>query len=166
MQGLRVTSLDSSHRHLQGTTGCSTRPRRLRAPCSPPSISSNVSNAWLASSSRICRLEHSRHIIRAGAGDMPGSSSSSGGRPPNNGNSGTPRRGKPSSKARKPGLFEIKVMTPPPRSLGIYALPPTTHNGEEIEIDGNGYVVTSLVLQYKVRLPISKTQQQAPQVQQ
>jgi len=44
----------------------------------------------------------------------------------------------------------VKVVTPPPRSLGIYALPPHTHNGEEIEIDGQGYVVTSLVLQYKL----------------
>lgn len=41
-------------------------------------------------------------------------------------------------------------MTPPPKSLGIYALPWNTHNGEEIEIDGQGYVVTSLVLQYKL----------------
>ncbi|KAF8069411.1 hypothetical protein HT031_001526 [Scenedesmus sp. PABB004] len=40
-------------------------------------------------------------------------------------------------------------MTPPPKSLGIYALPPNTHNGEEIEIDGAGYVVTSLVLKYR-----------------
>jgi hypothetical protein len=29
-------------------------------------------------------------------------------------------------------------------------LPPLTHNGEQIEIDGTGYVVTSLVLKYKV----------------
>lgn len=42
------------------------------------------------------------------------------------------RRSKPDRKARKPGLFEIKVMTPPPASLGIYALPPNTHNGEEV----------------------------------
>lgn len=40
-------------------------------------------------------------------------------------------------------------MTPPPCSLGIYALPPNTHNGEEIEIDGQNYVVTTVVL--KVR---------------
>lgn len=36
------------------------------------------------------------------------------------------------------------------RSLGVYALPPLTHNGEEIEIDGQGYVVTSLNIRYKV----------------
>eukprot|EP00197_Chlamydomonas_leiostraca_P012811 CAMPEP_0202861404 /NCGR_PEP_ID=MMETSP1391-20130828/2817_1 /ASSEMBLY_ACC=CAM_ASM_000867 /TAXON_ID=1034604 /ORGANISM="Chlamydomonas leiostraca, Strain SAG 11-49" /LENGTH=134 /DNA_ID=CAMNT_0049540791 /DNA_START=98 /DNA_END=502 /DNA_ORIENTATION=- len=54
------------------------------------------------------------------------------------------------SRARAPGLFEVKVVTPPPRSLGIYALPPLTHNGEEIDIDGQGYVVTSMVVQYKL----------------
>lgn len=59
-------------------------------------------------------------------------------------------RSKPDRKARQPGFFEVTVVTPPPRSLGIYALPPNTHNGEEIEIDGHGYVVTSLVLQYKL----------------
>ena len=39
-----------------------------------------------------------------------------------------------SAVCRLPGLFEISVATPPPRSLGIYALPPLTHNGEEIEV--------------------------------
>jgi hypothetical protein len=52
---------------------------------------------------------------------------------------------------RAPGLFEISVATPPPRSLGIYALPPLTHNGEEIEVEGAGYVVTSVVVQFKLR---------------
>jgi hypothetical protein len=33
----------------------------------------------------------------------------------------------------------------------VYALPPLTHNGEHIEIDGHGYVVTGLVLQYKLQ---------------
>lgn len=76
-------------------------------------------------------------------------------------------------------MFEVQLINPPPRSLGIFALPPNTHNGEEvrallalpaaaalaaaggsvadacaavvqIEIDGQGYVVTSLVLRYKV----------------
>lgn len=35
---------------------------------------------------------------------------------------------------RTPGVFEVQIATPPPRSLGIYALPPLTHNGEEIEV--------------------------------
>lgn len=34
--------------------------------------------------------------------------------------------------------------------MGIYALPPNTHNGEQIEIEGEAYVVTSLVLRYKL----------------
>lgn len=56
------------------------------------------------------------------------------------------RRGK----AQQPGKFEISVVTPPPRSLGIYALPPLTHNGEMIEVDGSGYVVTSVIVQFKL----------------
>eukprot|EP00775_Hariotina_reticulata_P011627 gene11627-11771_t len=91
--------------------------------------------------------------VRAIGSDRPGSSGGYGGRYPGSGSSGGasgPRRSKPERKARTPGLFEIKVVTPPPRSLGIYALPPNTHNGEQIEIDGQGYVVTSLVLKYKL----------------
>ncbi|WIA30383.1 hypothetical protein OEZ86_000469 [Tetradesmus obliquus] len=80
--------------------------------------------------------------------DMPGSSSN-GGRP-GGGSSGGAGRSRKTGKARKPGLFEIKVVTPPPRSLGIYALPPMTHNGEEIEIEGQGYVVTRLELTFKL----------------
>lgn len=75
--------------------------------------------------------------------DRPGSSNN-GGRPQE------PRRSKPERKARKPGLFEVMVPTPPPRSLGVWALPPNTHNGDEVELDGDSYVVTGLVLQYKV----------------
>jgi hypothetical protein len=90
-----------------------------------------------ASSGAACRI-----VAHANNSDRPGSSS-------NGGRSQEPRRHK-DRKARKPGLFEVKVVTPPPRSLGVYALPPLTHNGEEIEIDGHGYVVTSLVLKYKL----------------
>lgn len=67
-----------------------------------------------------------------------------------NNESGRFKRGKPERKAIQPGVFEVNVVSPPPRSLGIYALPPNTHNGEEIEVDGQGYVVTSLVLRYKL----------------
>ncbi|GFH05920.1 uncharacterized protein HaLaN_00464, partial [Haematococcus lacustris] len=49
---------------------------------------------------------------------------------------GSPHR-QQKRRARQPGLFEV---TPPPKSLGIYALPPLTHTGEEIEVDGQGYV--------------------------
>ncbi|KAG1680431.1 hypothetical protein FOA52_015524 [Chlamydomonas sp. UWO 241] len=54
-------------------------------------------------------------------------------------------------KARQPGRFEIQVVAPPPRSLGIFALPPLTHNGEMIEVDGDGYVVTATVFQFKLQ---------------
>jgi hypothetical protein len=69
-------------------------------------------------------------VARANNSDRPGSSSN-GGRPHESG-----RRSKPDRKARKPGLFEVKVVTPPPRSLGVYALPPLTHNGEEVGARG------------------------------
>lgn len=76
------------------------------------------------------------------------------------------------------GLFEVQVVTPPKESLGIHALPPDTHNGDQINIDGKvspatpsqklsprfllhlplticarcaqDFVVSSLVLQYKL----------------
>jgi hypothetical protein len=54
-------------------------------------------------------------------------------------------------KPKAPGMFEVRVVTPPPRSLGVYELPPLTHTGEELVIDGEGYVVQRLVLQYKLK---------------
>jgi hypothetical protein len=108
-----------------------------RCSCSTMTSGSAHTHATEASPRRR-RTTHPDVMARAGSGDLPGSSSS-GGRPPGNGGSGggpgaggIPRRSKPERKARKPGLFEIKVMSPPPRSLGIFALPPNTHNGEEV----------------------------------
>ncbi|GAB4818638.1 hypothetical protein N2152v2_005684 [Parachlorella kessleri] len=74
--------------------------------------------------------------------DHRGSSSS--------GSSGPGRRGKHNKKARAPGLFEVQDISPPKRSLGIHALPPTTHNGDEIEVEGSSYVVQSVVMQFKL----------------
>ena len=54
------------------------------------------------------------------------------------------------SSGRVPSIVTCTQCTPPPRSLGVYALPPLTHNGEEIEVDGQGYVVTALVVQCKL----------------
>mmetsp|Transcript_13794 Transcript_13794/g.24151 ORF Transcript_13794/g.24151 Transcript_13794/m.24151 type:complete len:161 (-) Transcript_13794:243-725(-) len=73
----------------------------------------------------------------AGAGSSGGSSNSS--------------KRVSARRARLPGLFEVKVCTPPPKSLGIYALPPLTHNGEEIDIEGQGYVVTATYVQMKLQ---------------
>ncbi|PRW51179.1 hypothetical protein C2E21_5649 [Chlorella sorokiniana] len=47
-------------------------------------------------------------------------------------------------------MFEIQDISPPPRSLGIHALPPSTHNGDLIEVEGSAYVVQSVVMQYKL----------------
>lgn len=49
-----------------------------------------------------------------------------------------------------PGTFEVSIITPPPHSLGIHALPQNTHNGDQIEVNGSDYVVSSVVLQYKL----------------
>eukprot|EP01025_Chloroclados_australasicus_P066274 TRINITY_DN9098_c0_g2_i2.p4 TRINITY_DN9098_c0_g2~~TRINITY_DN9098_c0_g2_i2.p4 ORF type:complete len:125 (-),score=13.59 TRINITY_DN9098_c0_g2_i2:462-836(-) len=53
-------------------------------------------------------------------------------------------------KARAPGLFEVEEISPPRRSLGIHCFHPNTHCGEEIEVEGQGYVVSSVVLRYKL----------------
>lgn len=34
------------------------------------------------------------------------------------------------------GLFEVKDLSPPPKILGIHSLPPDTHNGDQIEVEG------------------------------
>lgn len=47
-------------------------------------------------------------------------------------------------------MFEVQDMSPPPCSLGIHALPPNTHNGDQIEVDGSAYVVQCVVLQYRL----------------
>ncbi|KAK9853098.1 hypothetical protein WJX84_005554, partial [Apatococcus fuscideae] len=39
-------------------------------------------------------------------------------------------------RARQPGTFEVRIVTPPPTSLGIHRFPPDTHNGDQIEVDG------------------------------
>ncbi|DBA87588.1 hypothetical protein WJX77_005851 [Trebouxia sp. C0004] len=53
-------------------------------------------------------------------------------------------------RAGKPGLFEVKDVSPPPRLLGIHSLPPDTHNGDQIEVEGQDYVVDSVTLHYKL----------------
>jgi len=81
------------------------------------------------------------------------SNSSSGGKNSSSGDSGSgngPKRHR-HRKAKQPGIFEVRVSTPPPRSLGVFELPPLTHTGDEVVIDGEGYVVQRLVLHYKLR---------------
>uniref|UniRef100_A0A383W444 Uncharacterized protein n=1 Tax=Tetradesmus obliquus TaxID=3088 RepID=A0A383W444_TETOB len=126
--GARSTS-NSAMAGVHGLRSCT-----LHTPCSPASSSSCSSSS---SSSHIGQLGQrsslrlrQRPVAYAASSDMPGSSSN-GGRP-GGGSSGGAGRSRKTGKARKPGLFEIKVVTPPPRSLGIYALPPMTHNGEEV----------------------------------
>ncbi|KAG2485848.1 hypothetical protein HYH03_015431 [Edaphochlamys debaryana] len=61
------------------------------------------------------------------------------------------RPGGSGKKAKQPGLYEVRVVAPPPRSLGIYALPPNTQCGEQIDVEGSSYVVTTVVMQFKLR---------------
>lgn len=109
----------------------------------------NCSAAGRLSGSILPSSSHRRSGPRplAAQGDSTGDSS--------NGSSGGGSRHNPkrhrNRKAKQPGIFEVRVTTPPPRSLGVYELPPLTHNGEEVVIDGEGYVVQRLVLHYKLK---------------
>jgi hypothetical protein len=60
---------------------------------------------------------------------------------------GRPSRGR---KARKPGVFEILDMAPPPTSLGIHSFHPLTHNGDEIEVEGSSYIVQTVIQRFKL----------------
>lgn len=53
----------------------------------------------------------------------------------------------------RPGLFDVVDATPPrPRSLGTHPLPPDTHNGDRIELDGVGaFVVRGVVLNWRLQ---------------
>ena len=43
-------------------------------------------------------------------------------------------------RCQHPVVLVLLQVAPPPRSLGIYALPPLTHCDEEIEVEGQGFV--------------------------
>ncbi|CAL8463556.1 g3090 [Coccomyxa elongata] len=53
-------------------------------------------------------------------------------------------------RARRPGVFEVEKINPPPKSLGIHHLPVDTHNGDQITVEDEDFVVTGLVLKYKL----------------
>jgi hypothetical protein len=79
-----------------------------------PHIAASIPSSSRNSSSSCCSGTAASHrlktVARANNSDRPGSSN-------NGGRSQEPRRSKPDRKARKPGLFEIKVVTPPPRCV-------------------------------------------------
>lgn len=52
-------------------------------------------------------------------------------------------------RAPKPGQFEVRVITPPPKSLGIHRFPVNTHNGDQIAVNGKDYVVSSISLRFQ-----------------
>jgi len=47
-------------------------------------------------------------------------------------------------------MYEVEIITPPPRSLGIHALEPNTGCGDEVEVEGHSFVVRSVVLKYRL----------------
>ncbi len=44
----------------------------------------------------------------------------------------------------------VSVAPPKHNSLGVHELPPNTHNGDLIHVQGEDYVVSSVVLRYKL----------------
>ncbi|GBF99668.1 hypothetical protein Rsub_12487 [Raphidocelis subcapitata] len=89
--------------------------------------------------------------LRDGGGSSGSDGGSGGGASGGGGGGGGGPKRQRARKPKQPGVFEVRLLTPPPRSLGVYELPPLTHNGEEVIIDGEGYVVQRLVLRYKLR---------------
>jgi len=48
-------------------------------------------------------------------------------------------------------MYEVKVVTPPPRSLGIHSLEPNTGCGDQVEVEGEGtFVVSRVVMKYRL----------------
>lgn len=52
-------------------------------------------------------------------------------------------------RAREPGMYEVRVVSPPPRSLGVHVLPVNTQCGDLVSIEESDYVVTTVVAQYR-----------------
>eukprot|EP00951_Prasinocladus_malaysianus_P009637 scaffold70346_cov37-Prasinocladus_malaysianus.AAC.1 len=71
-----------------------------------------------------------------------------GGEPGKRKKSGRSKRNK--GRARLPGQYEVKVITPPPKNLGVHSLEPNMGCGDEFEVEGSEYVVSSVVLRYRL----------------
>jgi hypothetical protein len=126
-----------------------------RSSSSSSSFSSTSTTTTAAALASFCSSSHSRRrtqcrpqVSLRSSSNSGGGAASSGGGGGGAGDSGKRHRHR---KPKQPGMFEVRVITPPPKSLGVYELPPLTHNGEELVIDGEAYVVQRLVLQYKLR---------------
>ena len=61
-----------------------------------------------------------------------------------------PERFVRSAHSAQPGVFEVQDVSPPPQSLGMHTLPPNTHNGDEIEVEGDSYVVQKVVFRFRL----------------
>lgn len=60
----------------------------------------------------------------------------------------------PRSYPRRPGhpahQFQVMDISPPPESLGVHCLPPNTTNGDQIEIDGQSFIVEKTRVRWKL----------------
>lgn len=66
---------------------------------------------------------------------------------PGRGGLSAPPRPPAALSAQDPDRFEVRVTSPPPRSLGVHSLPPNTSSGEVIEVEGDWYMVKKMVCQ-------------------
>ena len=46
--------------------------------------------------------------------------------------------------------FQVMDISPPPESLGVHCLPPNTTNGDQIEIDGQSFIVEKTRVRWKL----------------
>ncbi|KAK3262049.1 hypothetical protein CYMTET_29079 [Cymbomonas tetramitiformis] len=53
-------------------------------------------------------------------------------------------------KERGPTTYEVRLVTPPPKSLGLHPLPYNTQNGEVVNVKGQEFVVCGVCYQYKL----------------
>lgn len=137
-----VVALLTEHAHLQPPYLPARNPSQKHCPPVTPTSHDLTTHLW--------RDPPTPAQCAAAQGPGPGSASEGSGPSGKHWPRGGGKRDG-AKKARTPGLYEVRVVTPPPRSLGIYALPPNTACGEEIDVEGSSYVVTTVVLQYKLR---------------
>ena len=50
-----------------------------------------------------------------------------------------------------PSHFKVMDISPPPESLGVHCLPPNTTNGDQIEIDGQSFIVEKTRVRWKLQ---------------
>ncbi len=62
-----------------------------------------------------------------------------------------PRAYNPRRSGHPAHRFQVMDISPPPESLGVHCLPPNTTNGDQIEIDGQSFIVEKTRVRWKLR---------------